>query len=94
MRATALTGTDRNHGMASLSLHEARSRFRRGGLPGGPDNSQSRNIEASIDGMIVGCLYLPNSNPVPGPKFRHKLDWLQRLHSYAHELRSLKCPSP
>ena len=94
MQATALTGTDRNHGMASLSSHEARSRLRRGGLPDDPDDSQSRNIKAIIDGMIVRCLYLPNSNPVPGPKFRHKLDCLQRLHSYAHELSSLKCPSP
>jgi len=42
----------------------------RRGLPGGPDDHQSRYIEATVDGLLVGCLYLPNGNPAPGPKFR------------------------
>lgn len=45
----------------------------RRGLPGDLDDIHSRYIEAAIDGMIVGCLYLPNGNPAPGPKFDYKL---------------------
>jgi len=41
----------------------------RRGLPGDPDDTHSRYIEAAIDGILVGCLYLPNGNPAPGPKF-------------------------
>jgi len=44
----------------------------RRGLPGDPDDTHSRYIEAAIGGMVVGCLYLPNGNPVPGPKFDYK----------------------
>jgi exodeoxyribonuclease-3 len=55
----------------------------RGGLPGDPDDTHSRYIEAAIDGMIVGCLYLPNGNPAPGPKFDYKLRWFERLQEHA-----------
>jgi exodeoxyribonuclease III len=41
----------------------------RRGLPGNPDDTHSRYIEAAIGGTVVGCLYLPNGNPAPGPKF-------------------------
>jgi exodeoxyribonuclease-3 len=51
----------------------------RRGLPGDPDDTHSRYIEAAIDGMIVGCLYLPNGNPAPGLKFDYKLRWFDRL---------------
>ena len=50
------------------------------GLPGDPDDSQRRYIEAAVNGVLVGCLYLPNGNPVPGPKFDYKLAWMERLH--------------
>jgi hypothetical protein len=43
------------------------------GLPGDPDDTHSRYIEAAIGGVVVGCLYLPNGNPAPGPKFDYKL---------------------
>jgi exodeoxyribonuclease-3 len=49
------------------------------GLPGDPADSQSRYIEAAIGGVLVGCLYAPNGNPWPGPKFEYKLAWLERL---------------
>jgi exodeoxyribonuclease-3 len=55
----------------------------RRGLPGDPDDTHSRYIEAAIDGMIVGCLYLPNGNPAPGPKFDYKLRWFDRLATHA-----------
>src|ERR1700686_816890 len=51
----------------------------RRGLPGDPDGTHSRYIEAAVDGLLVGCLYLPNGNPAPGPKFDYKLPWFERL---------------
>jgi exodeoxyribonuclease-3 len=59
---------------------------RRRVLPGDPEDEHSRYIEAEIDGLIVGCLYLPNGNPAPGPKFDYKLGWFKRLTKHAKEL--------
>lgn len=56
------------------------------GLPGDPDDLHSRYIEADVDGLIVGGLYLPNGNPWPGPKFEYKLDWFARLQRHAKKL--------
>lgn len=56
------------------------------GLPGDPDDSHSRYIEAAINGILVGCLYLPNGNPAPGPKFDYKLRWFERLIAHAADL--------
>lgn len=64
----------------------------RRGLSGEPEDSQSRFIEAAVEGMIIACLYLPNGNPAPGPKFDYKLRWLQRLTDYAAELLALDVP--
>jgi exodeoxyribonuclease-3 len=64
----------------------------RRGLPGDPDDDQSRYIEAAVDGMLIGCLYLPNGNPAPGPKLDYKLRWLERLTRYASELLDLDVP--
>src|SRR5438094_9088341 len=58
----------------------------RRGLPGDPDDSHSRYIEAAIDGIIVGCLFVPNGNPAPGPKFDYKLHWFDRLAGHARSL--------
>lgn len=56
------------------------------GLPGEPEDEQSRYIEATVHGIRVGCLYLPNGNPLPGPKFDYKLRWMDRLAARAAEL--------
>ena len=56
------------------------------GLPGDPDDAHSRYIEAEVNGVLVGCLYLPNGNPAPGPKFAYKLRWFERLAAHAAEL--------
>jgi exodeoxyribonuclease-3 len=64
----------------------------RRGLPGDPDDTHSRYIEAAIDGMIVGCLYLPNGNPAPGPKFDYKLRWFDRLATHAGSLLASGAP--
>jgi exodeoxyribonuclease-3 len=52
-------------------------------LPGDDEDLQSRYIEATVQGVVVGCLYLPNGNPAPGPKFDYKLKWFDRLMSHA-----------
>ncbi|RYY76203.1 MAG: exodeoxyribonuclease III [Gammaproteobacteria bacterium] len=57
-------------------------------LPGDPTDSHSRYIEAAVNGVVVGCLYLPNGNPAPGPKFDYKLLWFERLKTHAAELLS------
>jgi len=58
----------------------------RRGLPGDPDDTHSRYLEAIVHGMRVGCIYLPNGNPAPGPKFDYKLNWFKRLETYADSL--------
>ena len=58
----------------------------RRGLPGDPDDTHSRYIEAEVSGIVVGCLYLPNGNPQPGPKFEYKLKWFERLIEHAKTL--------
>jgi exodeoxyribonuclease-3 len=58
----------------------------RRGLPGDPEDMRSRYIEALINGLRIGCLYLPDGNPTPGPKFDYKLRWLERMTKHAQEL--------
>lgn len=58
----------------------------RRGLPHDPDPTQSRYLEAAVHGLVVGCLYLPNGNPQPGPKFDYKLAWFERLIAHAASL--------
>lgn len=60
--------------------------LRRRGLPGDPDDTHSRYIEAEVQGIVIGCLYLPNGNPQPGPKFDYKLAWFERLIQHAATL--------
>lgn len=55
-------------------------------LPGDPEDVHSRYIEAAVNGILIGCLYLPNGNPAPGPKFDYKLQWFERLLAHAEEL--------
>ena len=73
------------NGVAILSrigeIHETRR-----GLPGDPDDTHSRYIEAAVGGILIGGLYLPNGNPRPGPKFEYKLRWFERLIAHAADL--------
>ncbi|HEY4957574.1 MAG TPA: exodeoxyribonuclease III [Caldimonas sp.] len=59
---------------------------RRRGLPGDPDDTHSRYLEASAHGLVVASIYLPNGNPQPGPKFAYKLAWFARLAEHAASL--------
>ena len=61
-------------------------------LPGNPLDAQARYIEAAVQGVLVGCLYLPNGNPQPGPKFTYKLDWFERLIEHAASLHATGLP--
>ena len=56
------------------------------GLPGDAEDEQARYMEATIDGVRVATIYLPNGNPAPGPKFDYKLAWMERLNVRAEEL--------
>ncbi|MEO5808774.1 MAG: exodeoxyribonuclease III [Sphingomicrobium sp.] len=66
--------------------------LRRVGLPGDPDDSHSRYIEAEVDGVIVGSIYLPNGNPVGTEKFDYKLRWMERLRAHAADLFAAERP--
>jgi len=73
------------NGVAILSRNAQPQEIRRA-LPGDPEDIHSRYIEATVDGLLIGCLYLPNGNPAPGPKFDYKLAWFERLTKHAAEL--------
>jgi exodeoxyribonuclease-3 len=73
------------NGVAILARGEERKEIRRG-LPGDPDDTHSRYIEAVVGDVTVGCLYLPNGNPAPGPKFDYKLRWFERFNGHAASL--------
>ena len=79
------------NGVAILARGDAPQEVRRG-LPGDDDDVQSRYLEAAVDGVLIACLYLPNGNPAPGPKFDYKLAWFERLISHAAELLSSGAP--
>ena len=61
-------------------------------LPGNPQDAQAGYIEAAVQGVLVACLYLPNGNPQPGPKFSYKLDWFERLIEHAAALHATGLP--
>ena len=65
---------------------------RRRGLPNDPDPSHSRYLEAEVGGVIIASIYLPNGNPVPGPKFDYKLAWFDALGAHAAALLALEVP--
>lgn len=62
-------------------------------LPGDVDDKQSRYIEAAVEGIAVASIYLPNGNPQPGPKFKYKLEWFDRLVDHAAELLAQDAPA-
>jgi exodeoxyribonuclease-3 len=79
------------NGVAILARGTA-PKLRRMGLPGDPDDTHSRYIEAEVAGAVIGSIYLPNGNPQPGPKFDYKLAWLERLRAHAAELLAEEMP--
>jgi len=62
-------------------------------LPGDAKDHQSRYIEAAVNGIVIACIYAPNGNPQPGPKFDYKLAWMKRLHRHARTLLKSGAPA-
>ncbi|MER8733823.1 exodeoxyribonuclease III [Mesorhizobium sp. M1227] len=73
------------NGVAILS-RGAEPVLTREALPGDDSDQQARYIEAAVNGIVVACLYAPNGNPQPGPKFQYKLNWHERLEAHAAQL--------
>src|ERR1700761_3365327 len=79
------------NGVAILARNAEPVEIRRA-LPGDPEDVHSRYIEATVHGVTVGGLYLPNGNPAPGPKYDYKLRWMERLITHAAELARSSTP--
>jgi exodeoxyribonuclease-3 len=80
------------NGVAILSRNDDIEEVRRA-LPGDPEDEHSRYIEAIVNGITIGCLYLPNGNPYPGPKFDYKLKWFKRLAAHSKKLLAQDTPA-
>ena len=80
------------NGVAILARGTARPVVTRHNLPGDPDDSQARYVEAAVNGVLIGCLYAPNGNPRPGPKYDYKLSWTRRLLAHAETLLAANIP--
>lgn len=83
------------NGVAILSKHPIEDVMRR--LPavdgsGADEDEQARYMEATIRGIRVATIYLPNGNPRPGPKFDYKLAWMERLQARAKTLLETEMP--
>jgi len=89
---TAVFKGERTYNGVAILARGAEPVVTRRSLPGDPADPQSRYIEAAINGVLVGCIYAPNGNPVPGPKFAYKLAWLERLHVHARSLLDAGVP--
>ncbi|NCU10824.1 MAG: exodeoxyribonuclease III [Sphingomonadaceae bacterium] len=63
------------------------------GLPGDPADDQSRYLEAEVFGTRIACIYLPNGNPQPGPKFDYKLKWMERLRARMRAIAAEEVPA-
>jgi exodeoxyribonuclease-3 len=79
------------NGVAILA-RDAEPVLTRAGLPGDPDDGQSRYIEAAVNGVLIASLYAPNGNPQPGPKFDDKLAWMERMLAHGAELFATGLP--
>ena len=80
------------NGVAILARNMEIKEVRRA-LPGDPADIHSRYIEAIVNDIVIGCLYLPNGNPAPGPKFDYKLEWFKRLIAHSKKLLAHKVPA-
>ena len=65
---------------------------RQRGLAGEDEDEHSRYLEAEVNGLVVASIYLPNGNPIPGPKFDYKLRWIERLAARARALLAEERP--
>ncbi len=80
------------NGVAILAKGETPSEVQRG-LDGESEDEHSRYLEANVKGVRVACIYLPNGNPQPGPKFDYKLRWMKRLRARAAQIWNEEVPA-
>jgi exodeoxyribonuclease-3 len=80
------------NGVAILADGAEPAEIRRG-LDGDPQDDQSRYLEAEVFGLRIACIYLPNGNPQPGPKFDYKLGWMERLRARMREIAAQEVPA-
>jgi exodeoxyribonuclease-3 len=80
------------NGVAILARGTTKPVETRRALPGHPSDNQARYIEAAVNGVLIACIYLPNGNPQPGPKFDYKLAWFDRLIRHAATLYDTDAP--
>lgn len=86
----AVHGQKAFNGVAILSPHPIDDV--RLGLDGDASDEQSRYMEATVRGIRVACIYLPNGNPVDSEKYPYKLKWFDRLTARARELLATEMP--
>lgn len=79
-----VVGQKTYNGVAILSKTPIDVTARR--LPGEDEDEQARYVEGMVQGVRVGCIYLPNGNPTPGDKYDYKIRWMRRLYTHAREL--------
>ncbi|WP_343532539.1 exodeoxyribonuclease III [Pedobacter sp.] len=80
------------NGVAVLSKDPSMKEIQRG-LAGDDEDLQSRYMEVLVHNLLICCLYLPNGNPAPGPKFDYKLKWFARLQQQAKLLLDKQLPA-
>lgn len=86
----AVVGQKAYNGVALLSRHPIENVIER--LPGEPEDEQARYVEATVQGVRIASLYLPNGNPSPGDKYDYKLRWMTRLRTHAQTLLESEMP--
>ena len=80
------------NGVAILARGQVPKEVARG-LEGEPEDEHSRYLEADVDGVRIASIYLPNGNPVPGPKFDYKIRWMARLRQRAAQIWAEEVPA-
>ena len=80
------------NGVAILADGEEPAEICRG-LEGDLEDEQSRYLEADVFGLRIACIYLPNGNPLPGPKFDYKLRWMERLRQRMRAIATQEVPA-
>lgn len=89
--SSAVFGQKSWNGVAILSKHPIENVVK--GLPGDATDEQARYIEATIKGLRIASIYLPNGNPVDTEKYPYKLKWFERLTAHAKTLLAQEQPT-